>query len=99
MKKDEKVALLQLEYGLRAMDPSAVDIPDAVLRLVPLSLVRRHGLVPIALTESVLTVAMVDPSNLIAINEVKFLSGYDVRVVVASRSAIGAAIARHYVGQ
>jgi type IV pilus assembly protein PilB len=87
---------LQKEYRLSLVDPSAMDIAPEVLRLIPSALVQRHHLVPLNLSGSSLTVAMSDPSNFAAINEVKFLTGYDVKVVVASVSSIGAAIERHY---
>jgi type IV pilus assembly protein PilB len=89
-------AFLQREYRLPLVDPAAMDVPQDVLRLIPASLVHRHQLMPIMLTGSTLTLAMSDPSNLSAINEVKFLTGYDVKVAVAATSSVAAAIARAY---
>jgi len=87
---------LQEEYHLSLVDPSGMNIPNEVLRLIPATLVQRHHLVPINLSGSSLTVAMSDPSNIVAINEVKFLTGYDVKVAVAAVSAIAAAIEEYY---
>jgi type IV pilus assembly protein PilB len=87
---------LQKEYHLSLVDPSGMNLPGEVLRLIPATLVQRHHLVPINLSGSSLTLAMSDPSNIVAINEVKFLTGYDVKVAVASVSAISAAIEEHY---
>ncbi len=87
---------LQKEYRLPLVDPAAMEIPTEVLRLVPVTLVRRHHLLPISLTGSTLTLAMSDPSNLVAINEVKFLTGYDVKVAVAATSSVTAAIQQLY---
>src|SRR5512140_3014459 len=89
-------AVLQKEYRLSLVDPSVMNIAADVLRLVPVTLVQRHHLLPISLSGSSLTVAMSDPSNLMAINEVKFLTGYDVKVAVACVSAITAAIEQYY---
>ncbi|HEX7407420.1 MAG TPA: type IV-A pilus assembly ATPase PilB [Candidatus Binatia bacterium] len=89
-------ACLQKEYRLSLVDPSAMNLPAEVLRLIPATLVQRHHLIPINLSGSSLTVAMSDPSNLVAINEVKFLTGYDVKVAVACVSSISAAIEEHY---
>ncbi len=89
-------ACLQKEYRLSLVDPSAMNLPNEVLRLIPASLVQRHHLIPINLSGSSLTVAMSDPSNLVAINEVKFLTGYDVKVAVACVSSIAAAIEEHF---
>jgi len=89
-------ACLQKEYRLSLVDPSAMDLPGEVTRLIPATLVQRHHLVPINLSGSSLTVAMSDPSNLVAINEVKFLTGYDVKVAVSCVSSIASAIEQYY---
>ncbi len=89
-------AFLQKEYRLPLVDPAAMDVPQEVLRLVPATLVNRHGLIPISLNGSTLTLAMSDPSNLVAINEIKFLTGYDVKVAVAASHSINTAIKRFY---
>src|SRR5262249_21990839 len=89
-------ACLQKEYHLSLIDPSALNIPADVIRLIPATLVQRHHLIPINLSGSSLTVAMSDPSNIVAINEVKFLTGYDVKVAVSGVSAITAAIEQLY---
>jgi type IV pilus assembly protein PilB len=89
-------AYLQKEYRLPLVDPAGMDLPSEVLRLIPAALVNRHHLVPISLSGSSLTLAMSDPSNLVAINEVKFLTGYDVKVAVAATSSVTAAIGRFY---
>src|SRR6266850_434406 len=67
-----------------------------VLAMVPQALVLKHHLIPTSLVRSTLTLAMADPSNVMAINEVKFLTGYDVKVAVAAPSTISQAIERHY---
>ena len=92
----ELTAFLQKEYRLPLVDPAAMEVPPEVVRLVPSNLARRHHLVAISLTGSTLTLAMSDPSNLVAINEVKFLTGYDVKVAVAATSSVSQAIGRLY---
>ncbi|MGH7786251.1 MAG: type IV-A pilus assembly ATPase PilB [Candidatus Binatia bacterium] len=92
----ELTAFLQKEYRLPLVDPAAMEVPAEVVRLVPATLARRHHLVPISLTGSTLTLAMSDPSNLVAINEVKFLTGYDVKVAVAATSSVTGAINQLY---
>ena len=89
-------AFLQREYRLPLVDPAAMEVPAEVVRLVPAALARRHHLVPISLAGSTLTLAMSDPSNLVAINEVKFLTGYDVKVAVAATNSVSGAIAGLY---
>src|SRR5450759_2413008 len=94
--ESDLAACLQKEYRLSLVDPSAMHLPAEALRLLPAPLVQRHHLITINLSGSSLTVAMSDPSNLVAINEVKFLTGYDVKVAVACVSSISAAIEEHY---
>jgi len=89
-------AFLQREYRLPLVDPAVMEVPGDVVRLVPPTLAKRHHLVPISLSGSTLTLAMSDPSNLSAINEVKFLTGYDVRIAVATTASVSAAIEIFY---
>jgi type IV pilus assembly protein PilB len=94
--EEQLLGYLQREYRLPVVEPLSLDIARDILNVVPQALVVKHHLIPTSLVRSTLTVAMADPSNLIAINEVKFLTGYDVKVAVAAPSAIQAAIERYY---
>jgi type IV pilus assembly protein PilB len=94
--EEDLLAILEREYRLPVVDPASLDIPKDVLALVPQTLVIKHHLIPTSLSRSTLTLVMADPSNLVAINEIKFLTGYDVKIAVASPAAIAAAIDRHY---
>src|SRR6185369_6616194 len=67
-----------------------------VLALVPQTLIIKHHLIPTSLSRNTLTLVMSDPSNLVAINEVKFLTGYDVKIAVAATSSVTASIDRLY---
>src|SRR5215470_196070 len=94
--EEKLLSYLEREYRLTVVDPLSLDIPRELLGIIPQSLVMKHHLLPTSLVRSTLTIAMADPSNLIAINEVKFLTGYDVKVAVAAPSTIQQAIERHY---
>ena len=94
--EDDLTTFIQKESRLPLVVPSGMELPNEVLRLVPPTLVHRHELVPISLSGSTLTLAMSDPSNLVALNELKFLTGYDLKVAVASVSTIARAIDQHY---
>ncbi len=89
-------AFLQREYRLPLVDPAVMEVPTEIARLVPPLIAMRHHLVPISLAGSTLTLAMSDPSNLGAINEVKFLTGYDIKVAVASTASVKQAIQDFY---
>ncbi len=89
-------AFLQREYRLPLVDPAVMDVPTEIARLVPPLIAKRHHLVPISLSGSTLTLAMSDPSNLGAINEIKFLTGYDIKVAIATTSSVTQAIQEFY---
>jgi type IV pilus assembly protein PilB len=79
---------LAKQFGIEKIELTPEEIEESVFSLVPPQLTQKHQLVPTKLTGSTLTVAMADPTDLIAINEIKFITGYGVRVVLASPSAI-----------
>jgi type IV pilus assembly protein PilB len=92
----EEVVTQQLarQFGIPIVDPADSDISRDVLALVPPSLIRKHLILPLNLSGSTLTVSMADPTNFLALNEVKFLTGYDVRATVASAKKLQRAIDR-----
>ena len=79
---------LAKQFGIEKIELTPEEIEESVFSLVPPQLTQKHQIVPTKLTGSTLTVAMADPTDLIAINEIKFITGYGVRVVLASPSAI-----------
>jgi type IV pilus assembly protein PilB len=86
--EDNLSDFLARQFGIEKVELNPSAIEDAVFSLVPPQLVQKHQLVPLKLLGASLTVAMADPTDLIAINEIKFITGYGVRVVLASPSAI-----------
>ena len=96
--EDQLVSYLQKEYRLPIVDPMSLEIGSDILQLTPISLAAKHQLMPLNIAGSTLTVAMVDPSNLVAINEVKFITGYDVRVVLSKLASLRKALDHFYEG-
>jgi len=76
------------QFGIESVELIPGEIEDVVFSLVSPQIVQKHQLVPYKLLGSTLTVAMSDPTELVAINEVKFVTGYGVRVVLATPSNI-----------
>ncbi len=76
------------QFGIERVDLEGINIPDSVFSLVPPQFIQKYELIPIKLMTSTLIIAMSDPTNLAAINEIKFVTGYGVRVVLARSSAI-----------
>ena len=95
---EEMAALRGAQYGVRSIDLSGFEIDPAVLDLIPADTVRRHRIVPLRRSGATLTVAMTDPRNVAALDDVRFRTGCAVEPLVASETAVAAAIARYYDG-
>jgi type IV pilus assembly protein PilB len=87
---------LSQQYRVETINLDEFDIDEDVVKLVPKDVCQRHGLIPVSRAGSSLIVAMSDPSNLHAVDDIKFLTGYNVEPVVAPITAIEKAIARYY---
>ncbi len=87
---------LSQQYRVQSIDLSEYEIDPEIAKLVSQEVCDRHKIVPVSRAGSSLIVAMADPSNLHAIDDIKFLTGYNVEPVVASEVAIQAAIEQTY---
>jgi len=87
---------LSKQYGVPAISLKDFDIDEEVLKLIPKATAEKHQVIPVNRAGSSLIIAMSDPSNIFAIDDIKFLTGYNVEVVVASEQAIKEAIERYY---
>jgi type IV pilus assembly protein PilB len=83
-------------YGVASVDLTTLKIEPALVKLVPLDIARKYMAIPLLRRGRVLTVAMADPSNITALDDLKFLTRYDVEPVVASEFAIVTAIEKNY---
>ena len=89
-------SFLSKQYGVPAISLKDFDIDEEVLKLIPRSTAEKHQVVPVNRAGASLIVAMSDPSNIFAIDDIKFLTGYNVEVVVASEQALKEAIEKYY---
>ena len=87
---------LSQQYRVQSINLEEFDIDEDVKKLVSQEVCERHKIIPVSRSGSSLIVAMADPSNLHAIDDIKFLTGYNVEPVVASESAIQKAIEKYY---
>jgi len=87
---------LSKQYSIPSINLADFEIDQEVLKLVPRETCERHLLIPVSRAGSSLIVAMADPSNISAIDDIKFLTGYNVDAVLATESAIRDAIDRYY---
>lgn len=96
VKEDRLIAFLSQQYGIPSVDVTNFEIDPEVIKQIPSEVAQKYMLIPLNRNGSTLTVAMVDPSNVFAIDDVKFMTGYHVEPVVASESSIKEAINRYY---
>src|ERR1700691_6435633 len=93
---DEITSFLSQQYRVPTVNLEEYEIDAEILKLVPKEPCERHKVVPVSRTGNALIVAMADPTNLNAIDDLKFLTGYNIEPVIASESAIQAAIEKYY---
>jgi type IV pilus assembly protein PilB len=95
--KDEQItALLSKQYGVPAINLAQFKIDLTIVKLVPTETARKYQIIPLSRSGSTLTIAMTDPTNVFAMDDIKFMTGYTVEPVVASEIAIGDAIEKYY---
>ncbi|MCK5797449.1 MAG: type IV-A pilus assembly ATPase PilB [Deltaproteobacteria bacterium] len=87
---------LSKQYGVPSINLSEFDVDEDVISLIPKEIAQKHQCIPINRAGASLIVAMADPSNIYAIDELKFLTGFNIEVVVASEVAIEDAITRYH---
>jgi len=90
------VSFLSKHYGVPAVDLSEVEVDPEAIKLIPADVVYKYQVLPIKRVGGTLRVAMSDPSNILAIDDIKFLTSCHVEVFVSTESAIKVAIDRHY---
>jgi type IV pilus assembly protein PilB len=94
---DEEVTnFLSRQYGVPAINLQYFEIDPAVVKLIPEDTAKRHQILPLSRVGAALTIAMADPTNVFAIDDIKFMTGFNIEPVVASEPAIAEAIEKAY---
>src|SRR6195256_6390864 len=95
--KDEEItALLSKQYGVPSINLSQFEIDPAVIKLIPAETAQKYQIIPLSRAGATLTIAMTDPTNVFAMDDIKFMTGYNVEPVVASETAVIEAIQKYY---
>ena len=89
---------LSRQYGISAIKMAETKIDPAIIKLIPAEMAKKYQIVPVLRVGATLTIASADPSNVFAIDDVKFMTGYNVEVVLAGETDISSAIAGYYGG-
>jgi type IV pilus assembly protein PilB len=87
---------LSQQFGVPSIDLSTFEVDPNVIKIVPGDVARKYGVLPVNKTGATLTIAMGDPTNVFAMDDIKFMTGYNVEPVVASEVALRKAIDKHY---
>src|SRR6266516_2572407 len=95
---DDITGVLSRQYGVPSINLKYYEIDPNVIKLIPQDTATRYQVIPLSRVGSVLTIAMTDPTNVFAMDDIKFMTGFNVEPVVASEAAIGDAITRFYGG-
>ncbi|MBZ5559733.1 MAG: type IV-A pilus assembly ATPase PilB [Acidobacteriia bacterium] len=95
--KDEQITgLLSKQYGVPSINLAQFKIDPTIVKLVPTETARKYQIIPLSRSGSTLTIAMTDPTNVFAMDDIKFMTGYTVEPVVASEVAITDAVEKYY---
>src|SRR5437762_7677695 len=95
--KDEEItALLSRQYGVPSVNLAQFEIDPSVIKLIPADTAQKYQIVPLSRAGATLTIAMTDPTNVFAMDDIKFMTGYNVEPVVASEVAVIEAIQKYY---
>src|SRR5712691_5536399 len=95
--KDEEItALLSKQYGVPSINLAQFDIDPGVVKLIPPDTAHKYQIVPLSRSGATLTIAMTDPTNVFAMDDIKFMTGYNVEPVVAAETAVIDAMTKYY---
>jgi type IV pilus assembly protein PilB len=94
--EEEIATFLARQYSVPSVDLGTVKIDPAIIKLVPAEVANKHLLIPVGRTGSVLSVAMANPSDIFAIDDIRFMTGYSVKPMVAPESSIRYALNKYY---
>jgi type IV pilus assembly protein PilB len=93
---DMITAVLSRQYGVPSVNLELFDIEDTVIRLIPQEVAQKYSVLPLSRVGATLTLAMVDPTNVFAMDDIKFMTGLNIEPVVVSEASVHEAISKYY---
>jgi type IV pilus assembly protein PilB len=93
---DMITAVLSRQYGVPSVNLELFDIEDSVIRLIPREVAQKYSVLPLSRVGATLTLAMVDPTNVFAMDDIKFMTGLNIEPVVVSEASVQDAISKYY---
>ncbi|HYY42809.1 MAG TPA: type IV-A pilus assembly ATPase PilB, partial [Pyrinomonadaceae bacterium] len=95
---DMVTAVLSRQYGVPSVNLDMFDVDATVIRLIPREVADKYSVLPLSRVGATLTLAMVDPTNVFAMDDIKFMTGLNIEPVVVSEAGVQEAIERYYGG-
>jgi len=96
VQEGELVGFLSKQYGMPSINLSEIKISPDVIKIIPNDVAIKYQVIPVSLRNTTLIVAMVDPSNIFAIDDIKFLTGYRIEPMIASESSMAMSLDVYY---
>jgi len=94
---DETItAILSRQYGIPSVNLDLFDVDESIIRLIPQEVAQKYSVLPLSRVGATLTLAMVDPTNVFAMDDIKFMTGLNVEPVVVAEASVQTAIAKYY---
>jgi type IV pilus assembly protein PilB len=93
---EEVTAVLSRQYGVSSVNLDLFEVDPAAISLVPRETAERYSVLPLSRVGATLTLAMVDPTNVFAVDDIKFMTGLSVEPVVVSEGALASAVGKYY---
>src|SRR4030095_11439944 len=95
--RDEEItSLLSRQYGVPSINLDHFEVDPAIIKIIPAETSRKYQILPLSRSGATLTIAMADPTNVFAMDDIKFMTGYNVEPVVASETSLEEAIHKYY---
>ncbi|HIC91039.1 MAG TPA: type II secretion system protein GspE, partial [Syntrophaceae bacterium] len=89
-------SFLSKQFGLPGIDLSKIEIPPSIIELIPAEIARRYQIIPLDRRGKTLTIAASDPSDTSSLDDIRFLTGYNIKVNIASEASIQKALDKYY---
>jgi type IV pilus assembly protein PilB len=99
LSEEDVTNFLSRQYGVPAINLSYFEIDPSVVKLIPYETAKRYQILPLSRVGASLTIAMVDPTNVFAMDDIKFMTGFNIEPVVASETAIMDGVEKAYNSQ
>lgn len=96
VRDEDMMAVLSRQYGVASIVLGQFDLDPSVVRLVPAETALKYQVISVGRSATSLTLAMTDPTNVFAMDDIKFMTGLQITPVVASESGMREALARYY---